>query len=69
MLDNSESVKSVVCSDGSEEDLGASLLDLNLRSSEGNLVPDLVFLLGVSSLLNCSRGGFGSLDIHVREND
>ena len=61
VLNNSESVKGVVCSDGSEEDLGVSLLDLNLRSSEGNLVPDLVFLLGVSSLLNCSGGGFSGL--------
>ena len=69
MLDNSESVKGVVCSDGSEEDLGTSLLDRNLRSSEGNLVPDLVFLLGVSSLLNSSRGGFGSLEIYKSKND
>ena len=52
VLNHSESVKSVVCSDGSEEDLGVSLLDLSLWSSEGDLVPDLVLLLGVSTLLN-----------------
>ena len=63
MLNNSESVESVVCSDGSEKDLGSSLLDLNLRSSEGDLVPDLVLLSSVSTLLNCSRGGFSGLKI------
>ena len=69
VLNNSESVEGVVCSDSSEENFGASLLNLNLRSSEGNLVPDLVFLLGVSSLLNSSRGGFGSLEIYKSKND
>jgi len=54
VLDNSESVKGVVSSDGSEEDLGTSLLDGNLRSSEGDLVPDLCLLLSVSTLLNGS---------------
>ena len=54
MLDNSESVKSVVSSDGSEEDLSGSLLNGNLRSSEGDLVPDLCLLLSVSTLLNGS---------------
>ena len=63
MLDNSESVKSVVSSDGSEEDLSGSLLNGNLRSSEGDLVPDLVLLSSVSTLLNCSRGGFSGLKI------
>ena len=61
VLNNSESVESVVCFDGSEKNLGRSLLDLSLRSSEGDLVPDLVLLNGMSTLLNCSRGGFRDL--------
>ena len=61
VLDNSESVKGVVGSDGSEENLGASLLNLSLWSSEGDLVPNLVLLLSVNTLLDCGGGAFSGL--------
>ena len=61
VLNNSESVEGVVCSDGSEENLGRSLLNGGLWSSEGDLGPDFALLSSVSSLLNCSRGGFSGL--------
>ena len=61
VLDNSESVKSVVGFDGSEEDLGRSLLNGSLWSSEGDLVPDFSLLSSVSTLLNSGRGGFSGL--------
>ena len=61
VLDDSESVKSVVRPDGSEEDLSASLLNLSLRSSEGDLVPNLVLLLSVNTLLNCGRRALSGL--------
>ena len=63
VLDNSESVESVVGFDGSEEDLGRSLLNGSLWSSEGDLVPDFSLLSSVSTLLNSGRGGFSGLKI------